>query len=121
MMWLSKDDHVHLQKARLLVEKEGNNNYVFKAYNSKLMEQEIIKRDYVLYIPYRRKRGKEKKVEKMQCYKTHPAGRFIVERTNSCYNRFRKLFAIYEKQLENYLRLVYFSYCMIIYRRMILE
>ena len=32
-----------------------------KAYNSKAVEQEIIKRGYVPHIPYKRKRGEEKK------------------------------------------------------------
>ncbi len=46
--------------------------------------------------------------------------RWIVERTNSWYSRFRKLFTRYEKKVENYLGLVQFSCCMITYRKIIL-
>jgi transposase len=43
-----------------------------------------------------------------------------IERTNSWHNRFRKLFTRYEKKSENYLGLVQFSCCIIIYRKIIL-
>ncbi|MDQ6724550.1 MAG: hypothetical protein M3Z01_09890 [Thermoproteota archaeon] len=56
-----------------------------KAYNSKKVEQGIIKRDYVPHIRYKRKRGEKEEEEKeKQCYKIHPARRWwVVERTNS--------------------------------------
>ena len=38
--------------------------------------------------------------------KKHSAKRWVVERTNSWHNRFRKLFTRYEKKAENYLGLV---------------
>ncbi|MDQ3083690.1 MAG: transposase, partial [Thermoproteota archaeon] len=50
----------------------------------------------------------------------HSAKRWVVERTNSWHNRFRKLFTRYEKKVENYLGLVQFSCCIIIYRKIIL-
>ena len=40
------------------IEQEGN-TYVWKGYNSIQEEQELIKRGYVLLIPYKRKRGEE--------------------------------------------------------------
>ena len=94
-----------------------------KAYNSELEEQELIKRDYVLHIPYKRKRGEEEDIEKPRAVpnrKKHSPKRWVVERTNSWHNRFRKLFTRYEKKVENYLGLVQFSCCIIIYRRIIL-
>ncbi len=94
-----------------------------KGYNSEPEEQELIKRGYVLHIPYKRKRGeKEIKVTTQDCSnrKKHSPKRWVVERTNSWHNRFRKLFTRYEKKVENYLELVQFSCCLIIYRKIIL-
>ncbi|MBA2267577.1 MAG: transposase [Nitrosopumilus sp.] len=53
-------------------------------------------------------------------HKKHSAKRWVVERTNSWHNRFRKLFIRYEKKVENYLGLVQFYCCLIIYRKIIL-
>ncbi len=95
-----------------------------KAYNSESEEQELIKRGYVLHIPPKRKRGEEEgtKITTQRCSnrKKHSAKRWVVERTNSWHNRFRKLFTRYEKKVENYLGLVQLSCCMIIYRKIIL-
>jgi transposase len=95
-----------------------------KAYNSKSVKQEIIKRGYVPHIIYKRKRGeKAKNAETYDtCHrKRYPARRWVVERTNSWHNRFRKLFTRYEKNAEeNYLGLVQLSCSIIIYRKIIL-
>jgi transposase len=98
-----------------------------KAYNSEPKEQELIKRGYVLHIPSKRKRGEKEEqeakitVQHSSNRKKHSAKRWwVVERTNSWHNRFRKLFTMYEKKSENYLGLVQFSCCMIIYRKLIL-
>ncbi len=55
-----------------------------KAYNSKPQEQELIKRGYVLHIPYKRKRGEkeeEVKVTTQHCLnqKKHSTKRWVVE------------------------------------------
>ena len=70
-----------------------------KAYNSESHEQELIKRGYVLHIPSKRKRGEKEeqdniKITLQHCSnrKKHSAKRWIVERTNSRHNKFRKLF-----------------------------
>lgn len=92
-----------------------------RAYNSKSTENEIIKRGYVPHIPYKRKRG-QIKIEKAN-QKRHSSSknkRWVVERTNSWHNRFRKLFTRYEKKVENYLGLVQLSNSIIIYRKIIL-
>ncbi|MBV9667301.1 MAG: transposase, partial [Nitrososphaeraceae archaeon] len=45
--------------------------------------------------------------------------RWVVERTNSWHNRFRKLLVRYEKK-SNYLALVCLACCIVVYRRIIL-
>lgn len=50
----------------------------------------------------------------------HPARRWVVERTGSWHNRFRKLAARFEKKARNYLALVHLACCLIIYRLTIL-
>jgi putative transposase len=92
-----------------------------RAYNSKSTENEIINRGYVPHIPYKRKRG-QIKIEKTN-KKRHPSSknkRWVVERTNSWHNRFRKLLTRYEKKTENYLGLVQLSNSIIIYRKIFL-
>ena len=98
-----------------------------KAYDSEQEEQELIKRGYVLHTPPKRKRGvkeeqKEIKIITQHCpnRKKYSAKRWVVERTNSWHNRFRKLLTRYEKKVVNYLGLVQLSCCMIIYRKIIL-
>ena len=84
-----------------------------KAYQSKEVEQEIIKRGYAPHIRHRR--------EEISFHRKHPARRWVVERTNSWHNRFRKLFTRYEKKDENYLGLVQLANSLIVYRRLIFE
>jgi putative transposase len=93
--------------------KQKQNLCLDKAYHSKEVEQEIIKRGYN---PHIRRRREEKKL----LHKKHPARRWVVERTNSWHNRFRKLFTRYEKKDENYLGLVELANSLIVYRRLIL-
>ena len=92
-----------------------------RAYQSKPIEQEIIKRGYVPHIPYKRKRG-QKKEENTNQKRYYPSKnkRWVVERTNSWHNRFGKMFTRYETKVENYLGLVQLSCSIIIYRKIIL-
>jgi putative transposase len=46
----------------------------------------------------------------------YPARRWVIERTNSAHNRFRKLRIRYEKTAANYLGLVEFASALIVYR-----
>jgi len=92
-----------------------------KAYISEQEEQELIKRGYVMHIPIKKKKKKggdevdeEDKTKAIPNRKKHSPKRWVVERTNSWHNRFRKLFTRYEKKSENYLGLVQFSCCIII-------
>src|SRR6476661_1259626 len=104
-----------------------------KAYISEPEEHKLIKRGYVLHIPTKIKIDeKDRKMQKIRmkiqqqqqqsCLKRkkYSAKRWVVERTNSWHNRFRKLFTHYEKKSENYLGMVQFSCCIIIYRKIIL-
>jgi len=84
------------------------------AYHSKEVEQEIINRGYIPHIRHRREE------KNRLLHKKHPARRWVVERTNSWHNRFRKLFTRYEKKDENYFGLVELANSLIIYRRLIL-
>jgi transposase len=93
--------------------KKKQNLCLDKAYHSKEVEQEIIKRGYNPHIRHRREK---KKIGKHH----HPVRRWVVERTNSWHNRFRKLFTRYEKKDENYLGLVQLANSLIVYRRIIL-
>ncbi|MDR4510389.1 MAG: IS5 family transposase [Nitrososphaeraceae archaeon] len=93
-------DNIVLQRPSTSSTSKYNQNLCLdKAYQSKEVEQEIIKRGYTPHI--RRRREKDNKL----FYKKHTARRWVVERTNSWHNRFRKLFTRYEKKDENYLLL----------------
>lgn len=101
-----------------------------KGYKSEREEQELIKRGYVLHIPYKKKKKRRGEVdnneeekrrkETIPFLKKYSPKRWVVERTNSWHNRFRKLFTRYEKKADNYLGLVQFSCCIIIFRKIIL-
>jgi transposase len=93
--------------------KQKQNLCLDKAYHSKEVEQEIIKRGYIPHIRHRRE-------EIIFCRKKHLARRWVVERTNSWHNRFRKLFTRYEKKDENYFGLEELANSLIVYRRLIL-
>jgi hypothetical protein len=83
-----------------------------KAYQSKSIEKEIIKRGYVPRISYKRKRGQSEMAHQIN-YQN--AKKRLIERTYSWHNRFRKLFTRYEKKVENYLGLVQLSGTFIIH------
>ncbi|HEY6535769.1 MAG TPA: hypothetical protein VIY08_08265, partial [Candidatus Nitrosocosmicus sp.] len=82
------------------------------------------KRGYVLHIPPKRKRCVKDEIKVTTLYrsnrKKYSAKRWVIWRTNSWLNKFRKLFTRYEKNVENYLGLIQLSCCMIIYRKIIL-
>ena len=84
-----------------------------KGYDYPEIERESTKRRYV---PHIRHRGEEKELIKLR----YSVRKWIVERTNSWHNRFRKLLVRYEKKSENYLALVCLACCIIVYRRIIL-
>ena len=94
-----------------------------KGYKSEQEEQKLLTRRYILHIPIKKKkkkRGEESEEIAIPNRKRYSPKRWVVERTNSWHNRFRKLFTRYEKKDENYLGLVQFSCSIIIYRKLIL-
>lgn len=113
-----------VHKSKLGTRKRLQHLCLDRAYISEQEEQELIKRGYVLHIPIKKKKGDEKddeqKPKAIPYRKKYSAKRWVVERTNSWHNRFRKLFIRYEKKAENYLGLVQLSCCIIIYRKIIL-
>jgi putative transposase len=87
-----------------------------KGYDYPEIERESIKRRYVPHIRHICHRGAEKELIKIG----YVTKRWVVERTNSWHNRFRKLLVRYEKKSENYLALVCLACCIIVYRRIVL-
>jgi len=67
------------------------------------------------YTPHIRHRG-----EDLPRSRRHPARRWVVERTGSWHNRFRKLLIRFEKRVENYLGLAHLASCLITYRTAVL-
>lgn len=103
---------------RLSPKKILQNLCLDKGYDFLEIEHEAVKRSYVLHI---RHRGEESLLVMTKKYNNHhPARRWVVERTNSWHNRFRKLLIRYEKKSENYLALVCLACCIIVYRGIIL-
>lgn len=84
-----------------------------KGYDFPQIEHESFKRGYT---PHIRHRGEGRIMVKQ----VHRVRRWVVERTNSWHNRFRKLLVRYEKKVENYLGLVQLACCVIVYRRTLL-
>jgi putative transposase len=72
-------------------------------------------RGYAVHTARRRRRG-EPPPSPPQPALRHPARRWVIERTNSWHNRFRKLRIRYEKAAANYLGLVQFACALIVYR-----
>jgi transposase len=68
------------------------------------------------YVPHIKRRGVESTPTEGE--KRYPARRWVVERTLSWLNRFRKLLIRWEKKVGNYLGLVQFACCLIVYRRL---
>ncbi len=85
-----------------------------KAYDDKDVRQAAEDRKYIVHI---RHRGQTDTLEPGE--KKHPARRWVIERTNSWHNRCRKLKIRYEKYAENYVGLVEFACCLIVYRQML--
>lgn len=85
-----------------------------KGYDFPEIEREAIKRGY---IPHIRHRGETTPPPHGRC---HQAKRWVVERTGSWQNRFRKLLIRWEKKARNYLALIQLACCLTIYRLTVL-
>jgi putative transposase len=85
-----------------------------KGYDYPEIEAGVRERNYE---PHIRRRGEEAVDRRAR---RHPARRWVVERTGSWHNRFRKLLIRWEKKAPNYLALVHFACCLIVYRLTVL-
>jgi putative transposase len=94
--------------------KKKQNLCLDRGYYSSEIKLEVVKRRY---IPHIRRRGEKKKKKHGRKRRRR---RWVVERTNSWHNRFRKLLTRYKKKSDNHLGLVQLACCIIIYRRLIL-
>jgi putative transposase len=72
-------------------------------------------RGYVVHTARTRRRGGPRPSPPAGAAR-HPARRWVIERTNSWHNRFRKLRIRYEKQAANYRGLVELACALIVYR-----
>jgi putative transposase len=72
-------------------------------------------RGYVLHTPHKRRRG-EPLPPPLPAADRHPARRWVIERTNSWHNAYRKLRIRYEKTAANYQGLVELACVLIVYR-----
>ena len=79
-----------------------------KGYDFPEIEQGVERRGYIDHIRH--------KGEEMVKKKVYKAKRWVVERTASWHNRFRKLLVRFEKKDENYQALIEFANCLITYR-----
>ena len=84
-----------------------------KGYDYSEIERAAIEREYT---PHIRHKGENLK----DMVKCHQPKRWVVERSASWLNRFRKLLMRFEKKAENYIGLIQFACCLIVYRRTIL-
>jgi transposase len=72
-------------------------------------------RGYVVQTPHKRRRG-EPPPPPPPAPARHPARRWVIERTNSWHNGYRKLRIRYEKTAANYQGLVELACALIVYR-----
>jgi putative transposase len=84
-----------------------------KGYDYPEIERAVVKRNY---IPHIRHKG-ENADGIVLC---HQPKRWVVERSASWLNRYRKLLVRFEKKAENYLGLIQLACCLTVYRRIIL-
>jgi putative transposase len=71
----------------------------------------VLAREYILHM---KKRGQDDKP--IDGAKKYPARRWVVERTHSWMNRFRRLLIRWEKKVENYEAMVHLACVLILYR-----
>ena len=111
-------DNIVVKTSTSKMYKEEQNLFLDKGYDFYEIENGVIKKGH---LPHIRHKG-EHSVIKINGgnHHRHPARRWVVERTNSWHNRFRKLLVRYEKKLENYFALVCLGCCIVIYMRIIL-
>ena len=108
-------DNIVVKRPSSKINKKKQNLCLDKGYDFHEIQNEAIKKGY---LPHIRHRGEQSITKDSNHH--HAKRRWVVERTNSWHNRFRKLLVRYEKKLENYFALVCLGCCIVIYRRIIL-
>jgi len=108
-------DNIVVKRPSYKINKKRQNLCLDKGYDFQEIENSVIKKGY---LPHIRQRG-EQSITKGGNHHSKRR-RWVVERTNSWHNRFRKLLIRYEKKMENYFALVCLGCCILIYRRIIL-
>jgi len=71
----------------------------------------VVARDYILHL---KQRGQDEQA--IDGAKKYPARRWVVERTHSWMNRFRRLLVRWEKKVENYKAMLHVACVLILYR-----
>jgi hypothetical protein len=89
--------------------KKKQNLSLDKRYDFQEIKDGVIKKGY---LPHILRRGEQSKTKDSN--HNIKRRRWVVERTNSWHNRFRKLLVGYEKKLENYFALVCLGCCILI-------
>jgi putative transposase len=82
-----------------------------KGYDYEDVIAGVLARDYILHL---KKRGQADKPIYRE--KKHPARRWVVERTHSWMNRFRRLVVRWEKKVEHYEAMLHLASVLILYR-----
>lgn len=108
-------DNIAVKRPFSKIYRKNQNLCLDKGYDFQEIENEVIEKGY---LPHIRHRGEQSIMKDSNHH--HAKRRWVVERTNSWHNRFRKLLVRYEKKLENYFALVCLGCCILIYRRIIL-
>ena len=86
-----------------------------KGFDFPETDQAARARGYVVHTARKRRRGEPAPPPPAGAAR-HPARRWVIERTNSWHNRFRKLRIRYEKHAANYQGLVELACALIVYR-----
>jgi putative transposase len=105
-------DNIVVKRPSYYMCKTKQNLCLDKGYDFQEIKDVLSKKGY---LPHIRHRG-EQTITKGGNHNSKRR-RWVVERTSSWHNRFRKLLIRYEKKLENYFALACLGYCIIIYRR----
>jgi len=88
------------------------NRCLDKGYDYKRVEKEL---DPYFFTPHIRRIGEEKMVEGE---KTHPARRWVIERTNAWLKGFRTIRTRYFCDAQNYLAMLHFACAILIFRKL---
>ena len=108
-------DNIVIKRPSSKMFKKKQNLCLDKGYDFQEIKDDVIKKGYLPHIPHR---GEQSTTKRSNHHIKRR--RWVVERTNSWHNRFRKLLVRYEKKREYYFALVCLGCCILIYRRIIL-